>query len=402
MNKNILLIEGIHPSAKKCFEKHSFNVDMQSSFKEEKILAQKPPYLALGIRSRTQIKAGFINKAPELLSIGAFCIGINQVDLESAARKGIAVFNSPYSNTRSVAELVMANIVNLSRKIMLFNQLSHLGKWEKTSKSSYEVRGKTLGIVGYGHIGSQVSILAESFGMKIFYYDIQKKLPFGNAKAVGSLDELLSSCHFVTLHVPQTPQTQNMISKRELSLMRQGSFLINTSRGSTVHLQDLTHALKTKHLSGAAVDVFPEEPEKNSDVFSNDLQKLDHVILTPHIAGSTQEAQIGIARDVSQSLIRYLRQGDSTGSVNFPQLCPPISKKNSCRIVNIHQNIPGILSQINNLISKLNINVQEQYLSTLAHIGYLVIDIESTKPKQAESLVRQIQNLKTSIKTRRL
>lgn len=397
---NILLIEGIHPQAKQFFEQQGFEVQVKKSSISEKELIQCLPFCALGIRSQTQIKSSFLNQAKDLLSIAAFCIGTNQIDIEQAKKLGIAVFNSPYSNTRSVAELVIANIVNLSRKIMHFNQEVHAGKWEKTAKSSYEVRGKILGIIGYGHIGSQVSILAESLGMKVFYYDIQRKLPLGNAKPVNSLDELLSKSNFVTLHVPQTPQTKNMISKRELHLMKKGSYLINTSRGNTVHLKNLVSALKEKHLSGVAVDVFPEEPSSNNDTFSSDLQKLDHVILTPHIAGSTQEAQIGIAQDVTQSLTHYLTQGDSTGAVNFPHLCPPPIKKNSFRIANVHQNIPGRLSQINHLISKSNINVQIQYLSTLSDIGYLIIDIESTNKKQVDSLIQQIQKLKTSITTR--
>ena len=324
---------------------------------------------------------------------------VNQIDLDSASQKGVAVFNSPYSNTRSVAELTLANIINLSRKITYQSHLAHSGKWNKTSHGSYEVREKTLGIIGYGHIGSQVSILAEAFGMKVFYYDIQKKLSLGNAKPSSSLEELLPLCDFITLHVPQTPQTHNMITKKELSLMKKGSYLLNTSRGSTIILPDLVQALKNNHLYGVAIDVFPEEPTSNNEIFKNDLQKMNNVILTPHIGGSTEEAQLGIAEDVSERLCNYLLEGNSMGSVNFPQLCLPSIQKNILRIAHVHQNVPGVLSSVNNLISKLEINVQSQYLSTTSKIGYLIMDIE-TDPSQIQNIISKIQNLKTSIKTR--
>ena len=402
MNKKILLLEGIHPKAKECFKEHGFEVQTAADSSDEKSLLKGSPFCALGIRSRTEIHPAFLEKVREhLVCIGAFCIGFNQIDIQKAAELGIAVFNSPYSNTRSVAELVIANIVNLSRKIMLFNSQVHSGQWKKTSRSSFEVRGKTLGIIGYGHIGSQAGILAESLGMKVCYFDIQKKLSLSNAKPLHSLEDLLRQSDFITLHVPQTPQTKNMITKKELAQMKKGSFLINTSRGAVVNLEDLAQFLKQKHLGGAAVDVFPEEPRSSQDVFSSDLQKLENVILTPHIAGSTEEAQIGIAQDAAESLIHYLIRGSSTGSVNMPPLnIPPLKNKSSLRITNIHQNIPGILSQINNLISNLNINVESQYLATLSNTGYLVMDIESAKTKEALKLAEQIQKLKTSMKTR--
>ena len=382
---NILLIEGIHPQAKELFEKHAFKVNTLTGSASGKELLQDPPYLALGIRSRTELSSEFFDQSQDLLSVGAFCIGINQINLESATQKGVAIFNSPYSNTRSVAELTLANIINLSRKLTQLNHLVHLGKWKKTSQSSYEVRGKVLGIIGYGHIGSQVSVLAEALGMKVYYYDIQKKLSLGNAQALSSLEEILPLCDFLTLHVPQTLQTRNMITREEFQKMKKGSYLINTSRGNTVCLSDLVAALKEKHLNGAAIDVFPEEPSSNNEIFSSDLQKMDNVILTPHIGGSTEEAQIGIANDVAQRLIDYLKKGDSAGSVNFPQLSPPpiLNKTKTLRVANIHKNTAGVLSEINSLISKWDINVQTQYLSTTSDIGYVIIDIEIKDQKKS-------------------
>ena len=395
-------MEGIHPQAKKLFEKQAFQVKTLSSCANSKTLLQTDPYTALGIRSRTELTSDFFNQSGDLLSVGAFCIGINQMDLKSATQKGVAVFNSPYSNTRSVAELTLANIINLSRKITQLNHLAHLGKWKKTSQSSYEVRRKVLGIIGYGHIGSQVSVLAEALGMKVYYYDVQKKLSLGNAKALSSLEEMLPLCDFLTLHVPQTPQTKNMITKKEFKNMKKGSYLINTSRGSTVCLSDLVTALKEKKLNGAAIDVFPEEPAGSDEIFSNDLQKMDNVILTPHIGGSTEEAQVGIANDVAQRLIDYLKKGDSAGSVNFPQLSPPpvLNKEKTLRMANIHKNTAGVLSEINSLISKWGLNVQAQYLATTLEIGYVIIDVEMENQKKGMDIVHAIQKLNTSIKTR--
>ena len=401
INKNVLLVEGIHPCAQKHFEQKGFEVQVLPTSVTEKKLHNFMPFSALGIRSRTQLSRVFFDQTQDVLAVGAFCIGTNQIDLNSAEEKGVAVFNSPYSNTRSVAELAIANIVNLSRKITYLNRLAHLGQWKKTSQFSYEVRGKTLGIIGYGHIGCQVGILAEALGMKVYYYDILKKLSLGLAQAVPSLEKLLPLCDFITLHVPQTPQTKNMITKKELNLMKKGSYLINTSRGNTVNLSDLALFLKKNHLYGAAIDVFPEEPAGNNEGFSNDLQKLDNVILTPHIGGSTEEAQLGIAQDVVQRLSEYLIRGDSTGALNFPQLSPPpISQKNLFRIANIHQNAVGVLSNINSLISQWDVNVQAQYLSTISKIGYLIIDMELKGEKQGRDIVQKIQTLKTSIKTR--
>ncbi len=400
MSKKILLIEGINKEAEVFFKTQGFFVEKLESAAIEKEIIQKGDISALGIRSRTQLMDSFFKQTHSLLTVGAFCIGVNQIDLKSAASHGVAVFNSPYSNTRSVAELTIANIVNLSRKITYLSHLAHSGQWKKTSQQSYEIRGKTLGIVGYGHIGSQVGILAEALNMKVYYYDIQKKLSYGNAQSMSSLEEILPLCDFVTLHVPQTPQTSNLITAKELRLMKEGSYFINTSRGHTVNLTDLMQALKDKHLWGAAVDVFPEEPASNQEQFTNELQKMDNVILTPHIGGSTEEAQVEIAKDVSKRLSDYLIFGDSTGSVNFPQLSPPpLPTEKILRISNVHRNVPGVLSKINSLIS---LNVKAQYLATTSVIGYLIMDIELENPDKRAEITKDIQKLETSIQTRLL
>lgn len=398
MNKDILLIEGVHPNAQEHFKSQGFNVVLeQSAITQEEIL-KKYKVSAIGIRSRTQIQSEFLSQSKNLLCVGAFCIGLDQVDLKSATQNGVAVFNSPYSNTRSVAELVIANIVNLCRQVVFFDKLAHQQQWKKTARNSFEVRGKTVGIIGYGHVGSQVSILAEAIGLKVLYYDINKKLSLGNAKPIDSLEELLSLSDFVTLHVPRTPKTENMITQKELQMMKKGSYLINTSRGSTVHLKDLYKALKEKHLFGAAIDVFPEEPKSNKEVFKNDLQNLDNVILTPHIGGSTEEAQLSIAKDVSLRMSGFLLRGDSSGSVNFPNLSP-IPLSSSCvRIVNVHKNVPGILMQISEIISSLGVNISYQNLETNEDVGYLVTDIETKTPNL--DIVNNIQKIEASIKTR--
>ena len=401
MSKKILLIEGINKFAEQFFNEQGFFVEKLESAATETEILQRSDISALGIRSRTQLMDNFFKHKKSLLTVGAFCIGVNQIDLESATLHGVSIFNSPYSNTRSVAELTIANIVNLSRKITYLSHLAHSGQWKKTSQQSYEIRGKTLGIVGYGHIGSQVGILAEALNMKVYYYDTQKKLSYGNAQPISSLEGMLPLCDFVTLHVPQTPQTYNMITKKELRFMKEGSYFINTSRGSTVNLTDLVQALKDKRLRGVAIDVFPEEPVNNQEKFTNELQQMDNVILTPHIGGSTEEAQAGIAKDVSRRLRDYLVFGDSTGSVNFPQLSPPppLLKEKTLRISNVHRNVPGVLSKINSLIS---FNVKAQYLATTNQVGYLIMDIDSKDSSKSKEVIESIQKLDTSIQTRSL
>lgn len=393
----ILLVEAIHPVAKEYLEGAGFEVTILShSPSEEELLKLIPNYQILGIRSKTNLTESFLQESGHLLSIGAFCIGTNQVDLDVANRKGIPVFNAPYSNTRSVAELVIAEIIALSRQLGDRNTGAHQGEWLKSAVGSREVRGKTLGIVGYGHIGAQLSVLAESLGLKVIFYDIVKKLPLGNAQSVSSLEEVLVNSDFISLHVPETPQTKDMISERELKLIKKGSYLINASRGTVVVIDALVHALKEKHLAGAAIDVFPEEPASNKEKFISPLQKLSNVILTPHIGGSTEEAQYNIGVEVAQSLIQFIQNGSTTGAVNFPNVDLPVHR--GCRrIINVHKNSPGVLSEINSIVSKEGANILGQYLATDANIGYLVMDLEKA---EADRVAKEIRQLSRSIHTR--
>lgn len=393
----ILLVENVHPVAKEKLTQEGYEVDMISHSPDEKeLVSLVKNYHVLGLRSKTQITPAVLEAGSHLMCIGAFCIGTNQIELEHANRFGIPVFNAPYSNTRSVAELVIAEMISLSRQLGDRNTLAHEGGWLKSADGSREVRGKTVGIVGYGHIGSQVSILAEAMGMKVLFYDIVKKLPLGNATEISSLGELLSKSDFVTLHVPETNQTKDMISGRELAMMKKGSYLINASRGSVVVIQDLVEALKSKHVAGCAIDVFPIEPASNKEKFLSPLQKLSNVILTPHIGGSTEEAQYAIGMEVSESFSRYLKIGSTSSAVNFPRVDLPIHK-GSNRILNVHRNEPGVLGEINSIVSKAGANIQAQYLSTDQHIGYLVMDVEKA---DSAPLAEEIKKLKRSIRTR--
>ena len=394
-----VLLEGIHKIAGEKLSTQGLTVDHVKSAPSTKELLLKKNCLALGIRSRTRITKDILEAlCPTLRVIGAFCIGTDQIDLSAARQRGVPVFNAPYGNTRSVAELVISHIIALSRQSYYFNQIMHQRKWKKTAQGSKEVRGKTLGIIGYGHIGTQVSILAESMGMKVIYFDIIETLQMGNARPVKNLKELMSLSDFVTLHVPQTPATKNMIQEKQLKWMKKGSSLINTSRGTVVNLQDLKTALQEGHLVGAALDVFPEEPQAKNSTFISPLQGMKQIILTPHIAGSTEEAQENIAKQVSTSLLKYLFHGISEGAVNFPILNPPIldPTKNNHRLINIHKNVPGVLGNINGLMSRLKINIQSQYLSTKEDIGYLIMDMEH---KNIRPLWKAIDSLDTSIST---
>lgn len=393
----ILLVENVHPVAQERLSEEGFEVDLIShSPDEQELTTLVKNYNVLGLRSKTLVTPAVLEAGSHLLCIGAFCIGTNQIHLDKANRFGIPVFNAPYSNTRSVAELVIAEMISLSRQLGDRNTLAHEGGWLKSADGSREVRGKTVGIVGYGHIGSQVSILAEAMGMKVLFYDVIKKLPLGNANAMSSLGELLSKADFVTLHVPETQQTKDMISKRELAMMKKGSFLINASRGSVVVIEDLVEALKTKHIAGCAIDVFPVEPASNKEKFLSPLQKLPNVILTPHIGGSTEEAQYAIGIEVAESFARYLKIGSTSAAVNFPRVDLPIHQ-GSNRILNVHRNEPGVLGEINSIVSKAGANIQAQYLSTDQHIGYLVMDVEKA---DSAPLAEEIKKLKRSIRTR--
>ena len=394
---NILLLEGIHPKASTQIEAQGFHVRALPQGSDLSKESQK--VLGLGVRSATKLSENVLQSlSPHLGVIGAFCIGVDQIDLTGATKLGIPVFNAPYGNTRSVAELVISYIISLSRRTYRLNHLMHQKKWEKSAKGSHEVKGKTVGIVGYGHIGTQVGILAESMGMRVLYYDIVDKLPIGNAGAVAGLDELLELSDFVTLHVPETPDTRNLINKEKLGKMKSGGFLINTSRGKVVNLLDLKEALEGGHLSGTAIDVFPVEPAQKQSLFSCPLQGMDQVILSPHIAGSTEEAQQNIALQVSNSLVKYLLHGVSDGALNFPALSPPPLDPSGAyqRIINIHDNVPGVLANINNLTGGLKLNIKSQYLGTNSHIGYLIMDVET---RHCEPLHQGVRKLSTSIRT---
>lgn len=343
----------------------------------------------LGIRSKTKVTREVIEAADKLLAIGAFCIGVNQIDLKAATEKGVAVFNAPYSNTRSVAELIIGLCVMLIRKIADKNAAAHQGRWLKEATGSFELRGKTLGIIGYGNIGSQVSNMAEAMGMHVLYYDVATKLPHGNAKQVRDLKELLKRSNIVTLHVPSDATTRNMINADAIKAMRKGSIFINHSRGDVADLNAVGKALKSGKLSGAAIDVFPEEPEKNGDEFKSVLQNLPNAILTPHIGGSTEEAQANIGLDVTSKLIKYLDFGTSEGSHTVPPVSLP-PQAGTHRILHIHRNIPGVLGEINSRLSKRGINITGQYLKTNDEIGYVILDVESKLSKEAFELLKDV------------
>ncbi len=393
----VLLLENVHPCAKKALEAEGFKVDTEkAAFSEEQLDKVLKNYQALGIRSKTQLSKELLARHPHLQTIGAFCIGTNQIHLAEANAQGIPVFNAPYSNTRSVAELVLAEMIALSRQLGDVNSAAHRGEWLKNAKGSREVRGKTLGIIGYGHIGSQLSILAENLGLKVLYFDIVKKLPLGNAQKADTLRALLKECDFVSLHVPETKLTRDMIGAAELKHMKAGSYIINASRGTVVDIPALAAAIKSGHIGGAAVDVFPDEPVSNDEKFKSELQNAKNVILTPHIGGSTEEAQEAIGMEVSASLIMSLKLGSTLGAVNFPQVNVP-PKDGGSRLINVHRNVPGVLGEINGICSKAKANIKAQYLSTDNNIGYLVMDIELAKPKE---VFEKVEKLPTSIKTR--
>ena len=365
---------------------------------EEQLIDEIKDVHILGIRSKTQITKKILEAAKKLQAIGCFCIGVNQVDLKEATKNGVVVFNAPYSNTRSVAELVIGAAIMLIRRIPDKNKAAHEGIWMKDAKGSYELRGKTLGIIGYGNIGSQVSVLAEALGMKVLFYDVETKLPLGNAEDAKSLKELLSRADVVTLHVPETAQTKNLISKTNLKHFKKGAILINYARGEVVDLEALRKEILEGNISGAAVDVYPWEPEKNGDHFQTPLQDLPNVILTPHIGGSTEEAQKNIGEDVSIKLYNYLEKGITFGSHTVPALALP-PQEGSHRILHIHNNVPGVLSAINTQLSKHNINIVGQYLKTNDEIGYVVLDVDKKLSSQALHLLKEV---KATIKVRML
>jgi D-3-phosphoglycerate dehydrogenase len=379
-----VLLEGIHPSAVDALASDGYTQVVTSP----KALAGKELVDAIadahfvGIRSRTQLTADVIEQAVKLAAVGAFCIGTNQIDLRAAMMRGVPVFNAPFSNTRSVAELVLAEIVMLMRGIPHKNAVLHRGGWVKSAAGSYEVRGKTLGIVGYGHIGTQIGVLAEHLGMQVVFHDIEAKLTLGNARQLASLDDVLQAADVISLHVPETPATQNMIGARELELMKSGSHLINASRGTVVDIDALADALARGHVAGAAIDVFPVEPKGNDSAFESALVRFDNVLLTPHIGGSTAEAQANIGKEVAAKLIRYSNNGSTVSAVNFPEVALP-EHTGRCRLLHIHRNVPGVMAAVNERFSKSGINIDAQYLRTNEDVGYVVIDVDSTASQVA-------------------
>lgn len=352
----------------------------------------------VGIRSRTQLTRDVFAAAEKLIAVGCFCIGTNQVDLRAATEHGVAVFNAPYSNTRSVAELVIAEAILLLRRIAEKNAAAHRGEWLKSADGAYEIRGKTLGIVGYGSIGMQLSVIAESLGMKVCFVDAITKLPLGNAVQKANLDELLACADIVSLHVPENKSTQMMIGARELGLVKKGGILINAARGTVVDIDALAAALGNGHLSGAAIDVFPVEPRSNDDEFISPLRKFDNVFLTPHIGGSTQEAQENIGLEVAEKLVRYSDTGATTTSVNFPEVALP-SHPGKHRLLHVHHNVPGVMSAINKIFSENNINISGQYLQTVENVGYVVIDVDKECSELALDKLREVEG---TIRTRLL
>lgn len=389
----ILFLENISDVAVKNFQRHGyFKVEkISKALTEEQLIQEIKDVHILGIRSKTQVTKKILDAAKKLQAIGCFCIGVNQVDLKEATLHGVVVFNAPYSNTRSVAELVIGASIMLIRRIPDKNKAAHDGIWMKDAKGSYELRGKTLGIVGYGNIGSQVSVLAEALGMKVLFYDVETKLPLGNAEDARSMKELLSRSDIVTLHVPETPLTKNLINKNNLNYFKKGSILINYARGEVVDLEALRKKILEGHIGGAAVDVFPCEPEKNGDPFRSPLQDLPNVLLTPHIGGSTEEAQQNIGEDVSIKLFNYLEKGITFGSHTVPALALP-PQEGSHRILHIHKNVPGVLSEINTRLSQNKINILGQYLKTNEEIGYVVLDVDKNISAHALQLLREVKH----------
>ena len=396
----VLFLENISDKAVQYFKQQGY-ADVKKvagALSEDELIKVIKDVHILGIRSKTFISKKVLDSAKKLQAIGCFCIGVNQVDLKACKQKGIAVYNAPYSNTRSVAELVIGASILLIRRILDKNKAAHNGIWNKEAKGSFELRGKTMGIIGYGNIGTQLSVMAEAIGMRVQFYDIETKLPLGNAQARKSIKEIVSSSDIISLHVPETNQTKNLINKALIKQFKSGSILVNYARGEVVDLDALAEAIKEKHIAGAAIDVFPIEPEKNGDAFNTPLQGLSNVLLTPHIGGSTEEAQENIGEDVSIKLYQYLERGVSNGSHTIPSLSlPPVDGAH--RILHIHKNVPGVLGAINTLLSKNKINIVGQYLKTNDEIGYVVLDVDSKLSKQAMALLKEV---KETIKVRML
>jgi len=396
----ILLLEGLHPSSVEVLELAGYsNIHYhKGSLSDSELLEAVKDVHFIGIRSRTNLSEEVFQAANKLVAVGCFCIGTNQVNLKSAAKRGIPVFNAPFSNTRSVAELVLGQILLMLRGIPEKNALAHRGIWKKSAEASYEARGKKLGIIGYGHIGTQLSIIAENLGMRVYFYDIESKLSLGNATQVRTMNELLNKCDVISLHVPETDGTKNMMGSEEFSNMKPGAIFINAARGTVVDIPALCEVLESGHLGGAAVDVFPTEPKTNAAPFESPLTKFDNVILTPHVGGSTQEAQENIGIEVAGKLTKYSDNGSTLSCVNFPEVSLP-QHKGASRLLHIHENRPGVLTQINTIFAEEGINIAGQYLQTNAEMGYVVIDVEASRSKEALIKLKEIEG---TIRTRLL
>jgi D-3-phosphoglycerate dehydrogenase / 2-oxoglutarate reductase len=394
---NILLLENIHPNAKEVLVNEGFNVEVENrSLTEEELKQRIKGVHILGIRSKTQITKEVLDSADKLMSVCAFCIGTKQIDLDYAKSKGIVVFNAPYSNTRSVVELAIGEMIMLMRSTFARSQELHNGLWNKTTEGSNEIRGKKLGIIGYGNIGKQVSVLAESLGVDVYYYDIVEKLALGNATKCDTMEELLKKSDMVTLHVDDNPNNKNLIGEREISMMKKDSILINLSRGFVVDLESLSKYMKNNHLRGCSVDVYPEEPIKSREEFDNPLKGIENVILTPHVGGSTKEAQKNIAWFVSNKIIDYINNGSSFDSVNFPNIQLPKQGVNR-RFLHIHNNVSGVMSEINNILTKHNLNVESQYLKSSGEVSYLITDVDKDYD---ESVIDELKHIENTIKFR--
>lgn len=387
----VLLLEGVHPNTVETFRAAGYtSVEyLKTSLSEEELIEQIRDVHFIGLRSRTQITEKVLDAANKLVAIGCFCIGTNQVELEAAQIRGIPVFNAPFSNTRSVAELVLGEILLLLRGIPEKNAKCHRGVWEKLANRSVEARGKKLGIIGYGHIGTQLGIIAESIGMKVYYYDIENKLSLGNAIQVPSMVELLNMSDVISLHVPETASTKNMIGAEQLRMMKPGAIFINAARGTVVDIDALADVIKSGHIAGAAIDVFPVEPKSNDEEFQSPLRGLENVILTPHIGGTTHEAQENIGLEVANKLVKYSDNGSTLSAVNFPEVSLP-GHKGSSRLLHIHRNQPGVMNQINQIFAEEGINIAGQYLQTSSHIGYVVIDVETEHSEKALARLKEI------------
>jgi D-3-phosphoglycerate dehydrogenase / 2-oxoglutarate reductase len=394
----ILLLEGLHQSCLDSLKSNGYhNIEsLKTSLPEDELIEKIKDVHFIGIRSRTHISEKVVEAASKLVAIGCFCIGTNQVDLVATQKRGIPVFNAPFSNTRSVAELVLGQMILLLRGIPSKNAKAHRGEWDKSAVGSFEARGKTLGIIGYGHIGTQLSILAEHLGMRVQFFDIEDKLVLGNSSQVKTLNQLLKTSDVISLHVPETAQTQNMIGTKELAAMKDGAVLMNAARGTVIDIDALVKALKSGKLRGAAIDVFPVEPKANGEEFVSPLREFDNVILTPHVGGSTQEAQQNIGLEVAGKLAKYSDNGSTLSAVNFPEVSLP-EHTNRSRLLHIHKNAPGVLTQINQAFAEKNINIAAQYLQTNENIGYVVIDVETDDAAEA---FEQLSLIEGTIKTR--